>query len=202
MKNFFVLLVFLFNIGCVSMVNTTNSMFKSATQAQRNILQIDADSRLEKEIKKDLKESVKEFSEENNIRLVGDFKIAVMENRVLITGLVSEQEIKNFINEKVWGYKKVKEVINEIQISLKLTKITNDTIIKNNVSSKLTFTSNIKSSNYRIFVVNGIVYIIGISENQEELEKVTFAISTVKGVREVVSHIILKDDSRRVIIEL
>ncbi len=53
------------------------------------------------------------------------------------------------------------------------------------------------SVNYNVETVNGVVYLFGIASSQQELEQVTTLARTIDGVRRVVSHVMLKDDSRR-----
>jgi len=42
-----------------------------------------------------------------------------------------------------------------------------------------------------------VVYLVGIAENQAEIQQVTDVARHVKGVEKVVSYIILRDDPRR-----
>ena len=66
---------------------------------------------------------------------------------------------------------------------------------------KIFFRTKIKSLNYEVSVVNGSAYVIGIAENEEELKLLTHTISTVKGVKEVVSYVITVDSSKKIKLE-
>ena len=51
--------------------------------------------------------------------------------------------------------------------------------------------------NYTFDTVNGVVYILGIAQDREELDRVTTHASNIAGVAKVVSHAVLKDDPER-----
>ena len=51
--------------------------------------------------------------------------------------------------------------------------------------------------NFSVETVNGIVYLMGISRTEAELEKVTTHARNIAGVRKVVSHVRLSGDPRR-----
>jgi osmotically-inducible protein OsmY len=42
-----------------------------------------------------------------------------------------------------------------------------------------------------------VAYVLGIAQSNDELDKVLETIANTKGVKRVVSHVILKDDARR-----
>ncbi|MFT4718030.1 MAG: osmotically-inducible protein OsmY [Rickettsiales bacterium] len=129
--------------------------------------------------------------------------ITVSEGRVLMTGVVQDEEnAKNAVNI-AWKNEDVKEVIDEIQLVEKLRifrssgQYLKDTIITSNIQSKLLFTKNIASINYEIVTVNNIVYLLGIANSNAELNKVSNIAAKVGGVNRVVSHVILQNDGRR-----
>jgi osmotically-inducible protein OsmY len=89
-------------------------------------------------------------------------------------------------------------VLNEIETSPKDIKdYTKDTLIANTVRSKLLFEKDLRSVNYSVDVNNGAVYLIGVAQNQAELDKALKITSSAKGVKRVVNYVILKDDPRR-----
>ncbi len=100
-----------------------------------------------------------------------------------------------------WQADGVREVINEIQVTDEggLVNYARDTWISTQLKSKILFDADILSINYNVETVNGTVYLIGIAQSDQELGKVTGHARTIPNVRRVVSHVVLKDDPRRVI---
>ncbi len=125
--------------------------------------------------------------------------VQVTEGRVLLTGTVQDPEDSVEAVKLSWQPKGVKEVINEIQVSNKssVNDVAKDSWITTQVKSKLLITKGIKSINYNVETVNGVVYLIGLAENADELDKATLVASTIKGVKKVVSHVRLYNDDRR-----
>ena len=123
----------------------------------------------------------------------------VTEGRVLLTGVVDTQEIRIEAVRKVWEIEGVREVINEIDATEKggIKQYLIDVKIKTRIRYKVIADKEISSINYNFEVVNGIVYIIGIAENKKELKKIVKHANTIGSVLKVVSHVIMKDDSRR-----
>jgi osmotically-inducible protein OsmY len=134
-----------------------------------------------------------EFSE-----LLSRISVTVHEGRVMLTGNVKEESYAKQAVDLAWQVPGVKEVINEMEISSYDPKeYAKDTFIANTVRSKLLFHKEVQSVNYKIEVNNGIVYIIGIAQTQDELNNTINAARNLKGVKKVISHVILKTDHRR-----
>ena len=57
--------------------------------------------------------------------------------------------------------------------------------------------ASISDINYYHSVSNQIIYVIGIAQDKEELKKVLLLSRTIKGVKKVISHVILKTDKKR-----
>jgi osmotically-inducible protein OsmY len=135
----------------------------------------------------------KEFNE-----MLGRIGVTSHEGRVLLTGSVTDQKYADDAVKIAWAVRGVKEVLNEIETSPKDIKdYTKDTLIANTVRSKLLFEKDLRSVNYSVDVNNGAVYLIGVAQNQAELDKALKITSSAKGVKRVVNYVILKDDPRR-----
>lgn len=121
------------------------------------------------------------------------------EGRVLLTGNVMHPETAVDAVRLAWKPEGVREVINEIQVTDKsgFANYAQDSWITTQIKSQLLFAKGIKSVNYNVETVNGKVYLLGIAQNNEELQKVTSTARRVANVREVVSHVRMKDDERR-----
>ncbi|HEU5046706.1 MAG TPA: BON domain-containing protein [Rickettsiales bacterium] len=125
--------------------------------------------------------------------------IKVTEGRVLLTGDVDKPETKIKAAELAWNVKGVREVINEIQVNDKtgIMDYAKDSWIANTVRSRFILEKGLHSVNYNVEVVNGVVYLMGIAQDQAELDKATYIASTTSGVQKVVNHAVLRDDPRR-----
>ncbi|MBX3454931.1 BON domain-containing protein [Ferrovibrio sp.] len=136
---------------------------------------------------------------QKDLGLFGKVSVTVYEGRALLTGVVQKQEDSDEAAKIAWSNDRVVEVLNELQIapSGNLIDSASDTWITSQLRVKLTGDGNIVDINYSITTVNGIIYLIGLAQNEEELQRVTDHARTIKGVRRVVSHVWLKTDSRR-----
>lgn len=125
--------------------------------------------------------------------------VEVNEGVVLLTGQVKTQDDAIEAVKLAWQVPGVKEVINEIQVSERpnAQNFAQDTWITSQVKSRLILEKRVKAVNYSVETVNNVVYLIGIAQNAEELERAVLVASRVKGVQQVVSHVRTKDDPRR-----
>ena len=136
---------------------------------------------------------------EDNVDLLSDVSFSVIERRVLLKGAVEKYEHRNRALELTWQAAGVNEVINEIQVSGQgnIANYVRDTWISAQLKTKILFDTDIISINYNIETINGIIYVIGIAQNQAELDKVIDHAQQMKYVKKVFSHVIMKDDPRR-----
>jgi osmotically-inducible protein OsmY len=90
-------------------------------------------------------------------------------------------------------------VIDEIKVSdnSSVSDYARDVYIANNLRSRLMFDKNIQNVNYTVDVVNGVVYLMGIAQNNDELDRVVAHARDISNVRRVVSHVLLKNDPAR-----
>jgi osmotically-inducible protein OsmY len=125
--------------------------------------------------------------------------VRVTEGRVMLTGNVDKPETSVEAVKLAWQAGGVREVINELQVNDKtgIINYARDGWIATQVRTKLLFEKHVRSVNYSVEAVNGVVYLMGIAQDQQELDKATYLASTTSHVKQVVSHVLLKDDSRR-----
>ena len=125
--------------------------------------------------------------------------LQIQEGRVLVTGAVKDPDTRAEAIQLAWKAKGVREVINEIEVTDQggVGAYARDTAIVTELRSKLLFAKDIQSVNYSIESVNGVVYMLGVAQNQTELDKAINIARNVNYVRRVVSHVLLKDDPRR-----
>mgnify|MGYP005649665555 FL=1 len=65
--------------------------------------------------------------------------------------------------------------------------------MKTKINAKLLLDKDILNLNYSVEVVNGIVYLIGIAQGQEELNSVINISENTYGVQNVINYVRLKD---------
>ena len=131
----------------------------------------------------------------NNENIFFQVSVDVIEGRVMLTGIVEQIDERIEATKLAWGIKGVNEVINEIQISNDegILDYADDLVMKTKINAKLLLEKNILNLNYSVEVVNSIVYLIGIAQDQKELDAVTEISKNTYGVISVISYVRLKD---------
>ncbi len=142
------------------------------------------------------------YVQEDVNNLFNRVDVQVYEGRVLLTGRVHEPEHRKQAAQKAWQVSGVKEVINEIEVSKEVISpkiVAQDSWITTQVKAKLLADKQVRSINYNIDTVAGVVYIIGIAQDEAEMRQAMEVARHVKGVKKVVNHVRLKDSPLRVI---
>lgn len=130
--------------------------------------------------------------------LFADVSTTIFEGRVMLTGTVKELRHKERAGELAWAVPGIVEVINEIEVTqIDLVDYSKDVWLANAVRSKLLLTKGIASSNYAISCVNRTVYLLGVARDETELQNAIEVARRIKGVKQVVSNVIMQDDPRR-----
>ena len=124
-----------------------------------------------------------------------DVSTSVLEGRVLLTGLVDNQEIRIDAVRRVWEVEGVQEVVNEIQIGNRssLKEYAQDVWITTQVRGLAAKEIGLRSVAYNFETIQGKVYIVGITSRPDQLEKLINATKTIKGVKEIVNYVIVKE---------
>ncbi len=93
----------------------------------------------------------------------------------------------------------MREVINEIQVNDQTSLIDagRDIYIANQLRAKLLLDKQISNINYSVETVNGVIYLMGVARDQEELDRVLGHARNIEHVRRVVNLALLRDDPRR-----
>ena len=131
-------------------------------------------------------------SEDN---LFVNISTTVLKGRVLMTGLVENQEIRIEAVRKVWEVQGVQEVINEIQIGNRATlkEYANDLWINTQAKALAAKAVGLRVVGYNFETIRGKVYIAGITSRPKQLEDLIDAVKTIKGVKEIVNYVIITD---------
>lgn len=122
--------------------------------------------------------------------------LQVRQGRVLLTGLVDTPLRQIDAVRIAWEARGVKEVIDETKVgSTTASLYASDSWITTKLKSEMLFDQNISSVNYTVKTVDGVVYLIGIAQNQSELNSVLGMARGISGVKNVVSHVRLKNST-------
>lgn len=125
--------------------------------------------------------------------------LQIWEGRVLLTGVLANETFRAEAVARAWRAKGVKEVIDETVVdrSGKTGTFARDQWITAQLKSKLLFEKNVFSVNYSFETVRGVIYMLGVAQDQTELEIVLNHARNIQYVQRVVNHALLKSDPRR-----
>ena len=140
-----------------------------------------------------IKISAKFITSDQNLFL--NIDTTVIEGRVLLTGIVADQETRIEAVRRVWEVAGVQEVINEIQVGKKTTikEYANDVWITTQIKAVTTKNIGLRSLSYNFETIRGKVYVAGITSRKEQLDLVIESIESIKGVKEIVNYVIIKE---------
>ena len=183
------LILLMINIGCspVGVLASGSGATMVVAEGDRSLGTVVDDATIK------LNLSAKFLKSEN--RLFLDVNSNVTEGRVLLTGLVDTQEIRIEAVRKVWEINGVREVVNEIEVGNKTTlkEYMNDLWINTQVKSLAARTIGLRSFSYNFETIKGKVYIAGITSRPEQLQAIVESTKTIKGVKEIVNYVVIKE---------
>lgn len=115
----------------------------------------------------------------------------VDQGRVLLTGVVQDPNHRVEAVRLAWQIQGIKQIINEIRVeeSEGFKGYIRDTWITSKLRTGFTIDRDVQSINYSIDTVQGIVYLMGVAQNQNELNHVIEKVRTTSGVKKVVSYV-------------
>ena len=125
-------------------------------------------------------------------------KTKVLDGRIFITGKVDTVEEKLKITKLGWEIKGARSVKNDLKIKeeFNFKQTAKDVLITSQLRTALITNKNIKSANYDIDTYKKIIYIYGISQNEDERAEVINEAKQVLDVEDVVTSIFLVEDLR------
>ena len=129
------------------------------------------------------------------IKSLAIIDLEVYEGRVLLTGTTTDIKLADQAVALSWKASGVTEVINEVQLNKAGTaaNFAKDSWITTQLTAKLTLDENVLSINYAIETVNGVVDLIGIAQDRQEIERVIAHAGNIEYVRRVVNHVRIKN---------
>lgn len=123
-------------------------------------------------------------------------ELSVREGKVLLTGQVDNMQTQIDAVRLAWTVGGVREVIDETKLGEGggFSGYAGDSWITAKLKTSLVFEDDIYSINYNIKTVDGIVFLMGISQSQEENDRVIEIARSISGVKDVVNYVRSKDD--------
>jgi osmotically-inducible protein OsmY len=117
--------------------------------------------------------------------------VDVEKGKVLLTGILKDQSQRVEIVRLAWKQPGVKEVINEIEIedSFNIKNYAEDKIIQVQLVGKVLADRDIKKLKYNFEVQNKVIFILGVTSNEAELERVFEHARSIKGVKDIISYV-------------
>ena len=124
-----------------------------------------------------------------------DVSVEVYEGRALLTGKVKRTNDRIEAVRIAWNVSGVREVINEIQVedTSDLLDAARDQWVTAKLATQITLDKQIKAVNYSIETVNGTVYVMGIAQNQAEVDRIRNHARQLTYVRRIVNYVRIKD---------
>ncbi|MBM3477712.1 MAG: BON domain-containing protein [Alphaproteobacteria bacterium] len=139
------------------------------------------------------------FKDENGQVLMRDVNLQVQEGRVLVSGEVANADLRARAVQLAWKASGVREVLNEVEVgnSGGLRTYWTDSKIVRELEARMLLEKGVTSPNYSVESYNGTVFLIGVAQDQTELNRVLQLARNISSVKKVVNHVLLKDDPRR-----
>ena len=123
----------------------------------------------------------------------------IVEGRVLLTGRVDSPEDRLEATRVAWSVEGVRKVDNDIEVSEFSGWLDgpSDLIMRTRLAAILLGDKSIKDINYSTDVVHGVVYLMGIAQDKDELDRVVAHAQEINGVKRVENYVVLKTDPLR-----
>ncbi|MEC8100257.1 MAG: BON domain-containing protein [Pseudomonadota bacterium] len=138
------------------------------------------------------------FFSENYDEIFSKIKVIVFEAKVLLVGTVKTEEAKQKANSIAYKVSDKKEIANYIVIGKEsLIDYLKDTRINIEFKAKLLTDKEVSEVNYYSTTENRVLYIIGVSQNKKELDKVLYHASNIAGLKKIVNLVIDKNSPER-----
>lgn len=136
-----------------------------------------------------------EQDHETHMRLT----LQVWDGRVLVAGVLPDEAQRTQALAAVRGVDGVREVIDAVETGTPrdAARFVADKQIEKDIELRLLLVRDVESINYSVQVVNGRVYLIGTAQDSGELTRALSVVREVAGVRQIASHVRLREDARR-----
>jgi osmotically-inducible protein OsmY len=126
--------------------------------------------------------------------------LTINEGRVMLTGVVLSEQARADAVRLSWQAGGVREVYNELQVRPEGSDLIDggrDVWIQQELKTRLMFDKEIRNINYTVDVTDGVIYLMGLAQHEDELQRVLAHAREISHVKGVISHVRLKTDPRR-----
>ena len=174
------LLIISLLVNSCAIVSTAGSLVGSASTSTRGFSGTIEDTYLMSKIVSKI--TLMKLSNFSNIT------VSVINGKVLLAGNIENQEKRLELIKKVWWIDGVKEVLNELEIGPRtsFSEKAEDFVFEAKIEKRLLFEPGIFSNNYSVDVVNGKVYVMGISSDIEEKTKVENFLNNMNDIKKLI----------------
>lgn len=133
--------------------------------------------------------SIRNALQKKDIKYAVDVEITVFEGVVLLNGAIPSVALIDEIIETTWQVPNVKKVYNYIRVAepLGIDQVNTEAALSAKIRYELAFTKGVSGANYKITLENGVVYLMGITASDEELEKVIAVIKNTGNVEKIIT---------------
>lgn len=132
----------------------------------------------------------------HNFEMYRNVDMTVKEGRVLITGAVPAADMRVEAVRLVWQAEGVRQVINEVRVDDGdgVIGYAKDATITSSLKTKMMFDKYIQSINYTIESNGGTVYLMGVAQDQKELDRVLNMARNTQYAKNVISYVRLRGE--------
>tara|TARA_B100000212_G_scaffold221584_1_gene167876 strand:+ start:1 stop:606 length:606 start_codon:yes stop_codon:yes gene_type:complete len=174
------LLIISLLVNSCAIISTTGSLVGSASTSTRGFSGTIEDTYLMSKVVSKI--TLMKLSNFSNIT------VSVINGKVLLAGNIENQEKRLELIKKVWWIDGVKEVLNELEIGPRtsFSEKAEDFVFEAKIEKRLLFEPGIYTNNYSVDVVNGKVYVMGISSDIEEKTKVENFLNNMNDIKKLI----------------
>jgi osmotically-inducible protein OsmY len=131
-----------------------------------------------------------------DLEVAQNVHLQVQEGRVLLSGVVDTPEQRVAAVRAAWQEPGVREVIDNIEVASgrDLGQIAQDQYLAERVWLKLFVDRAVRANNYSVECINDVVYLIGVGQDEDEVQRAIDHARDVPYVREVRNYVRLKSD--------
>lgn len=124
----------------------------------------------------------------------GDIDLTIFEGRLMLTGTMKSEEGRRKLIENAFEASGVDQVIDEVIVGggTSLGQGFDDSRIDATLRARLIADGDVKSGNFKASVSNGVVYLIGVTRTQAQLDAALEIARSIAGVERVVSHVLVQ----------
>jgi len=131
-----------------------------------------------------------------DLNVLQQVHLQVQEGRVLLSGYVQKPEHRLGAVKAAWDTVGVREVINQIKVApdRDMGQMAQDEFLARRVWTKLFVDRAVRANNYSVECIDSVVYLIGVGQDQAEVQRVIDHARDVPYVRGVENYVRLKGD--------